>query len=135
MKSIVIAGSAKNQAFVNKWVNYFTDKNYLVLDYPRFIPTDEFMKLYPNVHIEFFENIQKTNILFVMNEDRDNIDGYIGYETYGELLFGLSQKLIYNKSIELVLMKMPSKEVGCYEEINLWLKLGWIKIYNEEGIL
>lgn len=135
MKNVVIAGSAKAQSSVNKWVNYFMDKNYLVLDYPRFIPTDEFMKLYPNVHINFFENIQKTDILFVMNEDRDNISGYIGYETYGELLFGLSQKLIYNKSIELILMKMPSEKVGCYEEINLWLKLGWIKIYNKEDIL
>lgn len=23
---------------------------------------------------------------------------------------------------------MPSTEVGCYEEINLWVKLGWIKL-------
>ncbi len=42
------------------------------------------------------------------------------------------KKLIYNKKIELVVFKMPSTNVGCYEEIELWLKLGWIKLYEEE---
>ncbi len=90
------------------------------------------MDLYPNIHIEFLENVTKTDMLFIMNEDRNGIVGYIGYEVYAELLFGLSQKLIYNKNIELVVFKMPGTNVGCYEEIDLWLKLGWIKLYEEK---
>lgn len=90
------------------------------------------MELYPNVHIEFLDKITKADMLFVMNEDKNGIVGYIGYEAYAELLFGLSQKLIYNKNIELVVFKMPGINVGCYEEIDLWLKLGWIKLYEEE---
>jgi len=27
---------------------------------------------------------------------------------------------------------MPNTDIGCYEEIDLWLKLGWIKLYKEE---
>ena len=77
-------------------------------------------------------NLEKTDIFFLMNEDKNDIVGYIGYETYGELLLGLSQKVIYNKNIELVILKMPSTNVGCYEEIDLWLKLGWIKLYEEK---
>ena len=65
-----------------------------------------------------------------MNEDKNGISGYIGYETFAELLFGLSQKLIYNKDIEFILLKMPSREVGSYDEIDLWLKLGWIKLFK-----
>lgn len=90
------------------------------------------MELYPNIHTEFLENITKTDMLFLMNEDKNGIVGYIGYEAYAELLFGLSQKLIYNKNVELVILKKPNKEVGCYEEIDLWLKLGWIKLYEDE---
>lgn len=56
--------------------------------------------------------------------------GYIGAETFSELTFGLAQNLIYNKNIELVILKMPSIDVQCYDEICLWLKLGWIKIYS-----
>lgn len=132
MKKIVIAGSAKLQKKVEEWIKKFQSKNYEILDYPRVIEESEFMNLYPNIHIEFLENITKADILFIMNEDKNGKVGYIGYEAYAELLFGLSQKLIYNKNIELVILKMPANDIGCYEEINLWLKLGWIKLYEEE---
>ncbi len=132
MKKVVIAGSAKLQKEVNKWIEFFESKNYEVLDYPRTIEVSRFMELYPNVHTEFLENIIKTDMLFIMNEDKNGKLGYIGYEAYAELLFGLSQKLVYKKDIELVILKMPSTDVGCYEELDLWLKLGWIKLYEEE---
>ncbi len=131
MKKIVIAGSAKLQKEVEKWINIFESNNYEILDYPRAIEETKFMELYPNIHIEFLENIIKTDVLFIMNEDKNGKIGYIGYEAYAELLFGLSQKLIYNKNIELVILKMPNTDIGCYEEIDLWLKLGWIKLYKE----
>ncbi len=132
MKKVVIAGSAKLQKEVNKWLKIFENQNYEILDYPRAIEESKFMELYPNIHIKFLENITKTNMLFLMNEDKNGVVGYIGYETYAELLFGLSQKLIYNKNIELIIFKIPSREVGCYEEIDLWLKLGWIRLYDGE---
>lgn len=132
MQKIVIAGSAKLQNDVNKWLKVFESKEYKVLDYPRAIEESKFMELYPNVHTEFLENITKTDMLFIMNEDKNGKLGYIGYEAYAELLFGLSQKLIYNKNIDLVILKMPGADTGCYEEINLWLKLGWIKLYEGE---
>lgn len=132
MKKVVIAGSAKLQNEVNKWLKVFESKEYEILDYPRVIENSKFIELYPKVHTEFLENITKTDMLFIMNEDKNGIVGYIGHEVYAELLFGLSQKLIYNNNIELVVFKMPSTNVGCYEEIDLWLKLGWIKLYEEE---
>ena len=38
------------------------------------------------------------------------------------------QKLVYNKNIQILILRMPSVNVQSYEEINLWLKLGWIKL-------
>ncbi len=130
MKKIVIAGSAKLQNRIDNWINYFKNKSYEVLDFPKKINELTFMNAYPSIHTEFFENITKTDVLFIMNEDKNGVEGYIGYETYAELTFGLAQKLIYKRNIELVILKIPSKEVGCYEEINLWIKLGWIKLFN-----
>lgn len=134
MQKVVIAGSAGLQEEVTKWLKYFKNLNYEVLDYPRAIDEKRFMELYPQIHIDFLENVVKTDTLFIMNEDKNGVSGYIGYEAYAELLFGLSQKLVYRKNIELVLLKMPSFEVGCYEEIDLWLKLGWIKLYEKEDV-
>ncbi len=116
---------------MSSWLDFFQRNNYEILDYPKLIEEQRFMELYPNIHIEFFQNIVKTDVLFIMNEDKNDIVGYIGYEAYAELLFGLTQKLIYNKDIELVVLKMPSRDVECYNEINLWLELGWIKLFEE----
>jgi len=132
MKKVVIAGSAKLQQEIQNWRELFKNKDYEVLDYPKKIDETEFMELYPNVHKEFFENITKTDMLFIMNEDKNGKSGYIGAESFAELTFGLAQKLVYNKNIELVVLKMPSKDVQCYEEIDLWLKLGWISLYEKK---
>ncbi len=132
MRKVVIAGSAKLQKEINKWLKFFENKNYEILNYPKIMGKSKIIELYPNVHKTFFEYITKTDILFIMNEDKNGISGYIGAETFAELTFGLAQKLVYNKEIELVILKMPSRKVQCYEEIDLWLKLGWIKLHEEE---
>lgn len=132
MKKIVIAGSAKLQKEISIWKEIFKNQNYEILDFPKPIEKPKFLELYPNIHKEFFSNITKTDVLFIMNEDKNDITGYIGAESFAELTFGLAQKLVYNKNIELIILKIPSKNVQCYEEINLWLKLGWIKLYKEK---
>ena len=40
---------------------------------------------------------------------------------------------MYGKNVETVLLKMPDEKNNCYEEIKLWLDLGWIKLYEESG--
>ena len=72
-----------------------------------------------------------TDILFVMNETKEEIDGYIGAETFAELTFSLMQNLVYNKNIQIVILRIPSINVQSYEEINLWLKFGWIKLLDD----
>ncbi len=66
-----------------------------------------------------------------MNEDKNNIKGYLGAESFAEMCFGVVQNLIYNKNIEVMLLQMPERNVQSYDEIMLWLKLGWIKVYKE----
>ena len=133
MKKVVIAGSAKLQKEINKWLKIFESKNYEILDYPREIEQERFIELYPSIHKTFFECITKTDMLFIMNEDKNGKYGYIGAEAFAELTFGLAQKLVYNKEIELVILKMPSQDVQCYEEIDLWLQLGWIKLFKDDN--
>ncbi len=126
-KKVVIAGSVSLQDDINKWTQYWNGLDgHLVIDFPKSIPKDNFDSLYPNVHKEFFEKITETDILFIANEDKNNISGYIGAETFAEMAFGVAQNLLYNKKIKIILAKMPSKNVQCFDEIVLWKKLGWI---------
>ncbi len=75
-------------------------------------------------------NITKTDILLVVNEDKKGICGYIGPAAFAELSFGVALNAIQEKNIELYILKMPEKSVQCYDEIKLWLDLGWIKIWS-----
>ena len=132
MLKIVISGSAKLQDKIDYWKTFFLTENYEVLDYPKSIDEEKFMELYPDVYKNFFINITKADTLFVMNEDKNSIEGYIGAAAYAELTFGLAQNLLYHKNINLVILKMPSREVQCYDEIKLWLELGWVKLYERK---
>jgi regulatory protein YycH of two-component signal transduction system YycFG len=128
MKNIVIAGSAKLQDKIMYWKKYFEENGYNVLDYPVGIPSETFINEFPKVHKHFFENIIQTDILFVMNEEKNGISGYIGAESYAELAFAVAQNLIYDKKIEIIVLNIPSEKVASYEEIILFEKLNWIKI-------
>lgn len=130
-QKVVIAGSASLQKKVHYWKKHWENKGYNVIDYPTPIPKETFLEEYPKVHKDFFNNIVKSDILFVMNEDRNNIKGYVGSESFAEMCFGVTQNLIHNKNIEVILLKMPEEKVQSYEEVQLWLKLGWIKLYKE----
>ena len=127
---LVIAGSASLQKSISKWIEFFEKHGYKVLDYPSEIGEENFLKEYPKVHKTFFKNLMRTDILFVMNEDRNRIDGYIGAETFAELAFANILNVLGKNKIRILLLKMPSKEVQSYEEIALWLKLGWVELFD-----
>ncbi len=131
MKKVVISGSASLQDKVDYWFKYFKNLNYEVLDYPRKINEERFLELYPDVHKNFFETTIICDTFFLMNEDKKNLEGYIGAEAFAELCFAVAQNLIYNKNIDIYIYKYLGEKVQCYEEINLWLHLGWIKIWNK----
>lgn len=132
MKKIVIAGSASLQEKVAFWKSHWEQKDFSVINYPCAIKKEDFIHEYPNVYKKFFEDILKTNVFFVMNENKNDIDGYIGAETFAEICFAVAQNQINDKKIEIILLQMPATNVQSYDEINLWIKLGWICIYDEK---
>ena len=126
---VVITGSASLQNEIQKWVQYWNNqKDCLVLNYPKAIPPDKVEVFYPEIYKNFFKDINETDILFIANEEKDGIKGYIGAGAFAELSFGLAKKLVEEKNIKLILAHLPSEEVACYKEIMLWHKLGWIDL-------
>ncbi|MCX4365474.1 MAG: hypothetical protein OSJ70_06855 [Bacilli bacterium] len=129
---VVICGNANLQEKLDYWKNYFERHDYEIMDYPRIVNDTKKLELYPAIREEFYGNIKLSKVLFIMNEDYKDITGYIGSETFAELAYGLALKLVDKKDIDLVLLKMPSEKVACYEDIKLWLDLGWIRLFEEE---
>jgi len=131
-KKVVIAGSASLQNEIHQWIDYWnTQKGHKVIDFPKFIPQEGFHEIYPKIHHEFFKNLRKANLLFVANENKNGIVGYVGAETFAEAAFVVSENLIDRKKIKVLLRQMPSPKVQSFDEIRLWLKLGWIQIMEK----
>lgn len=84
-ESIVIAGSAKNQEQINNLINNLKN-NYKIFDYPKSISEEEFKNNYINIFKAFFKNIIKTDIFLLFNYDKNNISGYIGAESFAEIV-------------------------------------------------
>ena len=129
-KKVVIAGSVSLQGKIEYWKSFWEQKGCKIIDCPVVVTKESFLEDYPKVYKDFFQNIIKSDILFVMNEDKNGIGGYLGAESFAEMCFGVTQNIVYGKNIKIILLQMPEKNVQSCDEIKLWLELGWIELLN-----
>ena len=128
-RKIVIAGSALFYKEAQELKDELEKKKYIVLDYPKKIDVSnkyEYKKNYET----FYNNLSKTYDILILNLDKNNIEGYIGYESFAELSYLIVKKLEDGLNHKIYIYKMPSEEVGCYDEIKQFLDLGYIEIYK-----
>ena len=125
----VIAGSAKFYKEVLEMKKELENNDYNVMDYPKNINVnieDEYKQAYER----FYESLSKTDDLILFNLDKNGIEGYIGYESFAELSNLVVKKIQEDNNHKIYIYKMPSKEVGCYDEIKHFLKLGYIELFK-----
>lgn len=130
-KKIVIACSGKFQEEIKKWKKYFESHGYEVINYPKKI-NQENTEEYKDIYIKFFKSLDETDELFILNEEKNGIEGYIGSQVFAELTHVIVQKVIQNKDKKIWILNNPSKEVKCYVEIMNFIKLGWVEMFPKE---
>lgn len=129
MRKIVIAGSAKFYKEALELKKELENKNYNVIDYPKKI-NDDIELEYKEAYETFYENLSSTDDLLLLNLDKKGIKGYIGYESFAELSNLVVKKIQEDNNHKIYIYKMPSKEVGCYDEIKHFLELGYIELFK-----
>ena len=129
MRKIIIAGSATFYKEALELKQELENKNYYVIDYPKKI-NDDIEFEYKEAYETFYDNLSKTDDLLLLNLDKKGIEGYIGYESFAELSNLVVKKIQINNDHKIYIYKMPSKEVGCYDEINHFIELGYIELYK-----
>ena len=129
MRKIIIAGSAKFYKEALEIKNELENKDYYVVDYPKKI-NDDIELEYKEAYETFYDNLSKADDLLLLNLDKKRIEGYIGYESFAELSNLVVKKIQVNNDHKIYIYKMPSKEVGCYDEIMHFLELGYIELYK-----
>lgn len=128
-RKLVIAASSKFQEQIKKWKEHFEKLGYEVINYPKKINQED-TEEYRKVYIEFFKSLDDTDNLFILNEEKNGIKGYIGAETFAELSYAMVQKVIHNRDKKVWILYNPSEEVKCYREIMNFMDLGWIELYK-----
>ena len=129
---VVIAGSASLKKEMQYWFDHWSSQeNVHVLDWPRPIPDADFKKSYQQVFKDFYSRIEKADLFFVANEDKRSISGYIGSEVFAEIVYAVARQQIHGQRIQIILLKNPSPELACFEEIELWKSYGVLKVLNE----
>ena len=129
MRKIIIAGSATFYKEALELKQELENKNYYVIDYPKKI-NDNIELEYKEAYETFYDNLSKTDDLLLLNLDKKGIEGYIGFESFAELSNLVVKKIQINNDHKIYIYKMPSKEVGCYDEINHFIELGYIELYK-----
>ena len=129
MRKIIIAGSATFYKEALELKQELENKNYYVIDYPKKI-NDDIELEYKEAYETFYDNLSKTDDLLLLNLDKKGIEGYIGYESFAELSNLVVKRIQINNDHKIYIYKMPSKEVGCYDEINHFIELGYIELYK-----
>lgn len=129
MRKIIISGSATFYKEALELKQELENKNYYVIDYPKKI-NDDIELEYKEAYETFYDNLSKTEDLLLLNLDKKGIEGYIGYESFAELSNLVVKKIQINNDHKIYIYKMPSKEVGCYDEIKHFLELGYIELYK-----
>lgn len=131
MKKLIIAGSSKLQERAAYWRGYFEGRGYEIIDYP--VPVSEegdYAENLTDIYVSFYQNLDRADVFFLMNEDKNNIGGYIGPSAFAELAYVVTGNLNRGKKVEINILQMPSSDQACYEEIKFWLDQNWIKIYD-----
>ena len=129
MRKIIIAGSARFYKEVIEFKKELENMNYNVIDYPKNINVNIESK-YKEAYERFYNSLSKTDDLILFNLDKNGIEGYIGYESFAELSHLVVKKIQEDNDHKIFIYKMPSKEVGCYDEIMHFIKLGYIEVFK-----
>lgn len=92
-RSITIIGSSSNYREALELKGVLERKGYDVLNYPKLIDRDN-IELVNSTYKSFFESLDYSDDLIILNINKNDIGGYIGYETYAELVYFIINKKI-----------------------------------------
>lgn len=113
------------------WNTELQKQGYSVVQYPKQI-SGEFL---PGYIVEFtthFQQMEQSDIIFILNKEKNGIPGYIGAAVFAEIAFavGLNRTSRQNNPLSIVLLTGISPELPHYEELQRWIDLGWVSFWQ-----
>lgn len=128
---LVLSGSASLQSRIAYWKQHYEAKGYDVIAYPEsWDDTKDFTQQLTELYSDFYRAIDECDVFFLMNEDKNGIEGYIGANGTAELIHAVMLNVVHSKNITIYIAKVPSREVLAHDEVTSFLRTGWIQLYD-----
>lgn len=131
-KILVISGSSSLPAEMEKWFLFWKSRGYTILNWPKPIAQKKFLKSWPAIHKKFYAALEKTDIHFVANENKNGQKGYIGNGVFAEISFSAGLNLVRKKKINIILIKKPDPINKFSRDLRLWHKMGWLSFMDSK---
>lgn len=130
-QKIVISGSGSLQGKLEYWKRHFEAHDYEVIAIPKpWDNSNEHDKSLESLYVDFYNAIDECDTFFLMNEDKNGVTGYIGANGTAELIYATVRKLRGLKNIKIYIAKVPDAQVPISEEVESFLRLGWVEVYT-----
>ncbi len=128
MEKAVICASKALLGEADAWKAKLEGMGYDVIRCPA--PADS-PEAYKKAHAEHYRKIADADLLFVLNGDLRGATNYIGPSVFAEIAFATGLNLTYGKNIKIYALNPLPENLPHSEELKLWEKLGWIKIWGK----
>ena len=126
MKKVTICASASLSQEIETWRVKLESLGYKVIKFP---VTDS--RNYEEIHKDHYKKIAESDMLFILNLEKEGVENYIGPSTFAEIAFAIGLNLALDKKIEIYSLNPLPQNLPYSQELNLWKKLGWIQDWSK----
>jgi len=128
MKKVTICASTALSNEIATWRMKLENLGYEVIKFPT---TDS--RSYAKIHGDHYKKISESDIVFVLNVEKDGVENYIGPSTFAEIAFAIGLNLALDKKIEIYSLNPLPRNLPYSKELNLWKGLGWIQDWSKSS--
>ncbi len=128
-KKVVICSSISFWDEIKLWKTKLEKEGYEVIKYPEKI-SGNFLPNYKSEFTDHYKKITETDILFVLNIEKNNIQGYIGPAVFAEIAFAIGLNVSLKKKIKIFCLNQIPNSLPHSGELKLWEELNWIVFWK-----
>ena len=130
-KKITICASISFWDDIVNWKDKLTKDGYDAIQYPKQL-SDDFLSNYNTEFTKHYQQITKSDIVLILNMQKNGVDGYIGAAVFAEIAFaiGLNRTFRAETPIEVYCLNPFPDSLSYAEELQHWVDLEWLKFWQ-----
>lgn len=129
-KKVTICASMSFWDDVVLWKEELVNGGYDVIQYPKQFSGD-FLSNYKKEFTKHYQQMEKSDIVLVLNMKKNGLDGYIGAAVFAEIAFAIGlNRTQSDRQIKVYCVNRFPESLPYAEELQHWVSLGWLRFWK-----